>query len=62
MHTLPNISQSKGNYANKFIQLLEYRKVFFKKQAENEPGRLVPDIFFKKKMALNEVKASSIFR
>ena len=49
---LPNISQSKGNQTMKFYQLMEYNKtnIFFKNYAENEAGRLVPDLFlfFKK--------------
>ena len=30
---------------------------FFKNHAENESGRIVPDLFFKKKKALYDVKA-----
>ena len=49
---LPNISQSKGNQTMKFGQLIEYdrRNIFSKNYAENEAGRVVPDllIFFKK--------------
>ena len=32
----------------------------FKNQAENETGRLVPDLFLFSKKALNEVKASGL--
>ena len=44
---LPNISQSKCNQTTKFGQLKEYNKgiFFFKNYAENEAGRLVPDLF-----------------
>ena len=50
IHILPNISQSKGNemkFGMKFAQLIEYSKTifFFKNHAENEAGRLVPDVF-----------------
>ena len=47
IHVLPNISQSKGNQAMKFGQLIEYnkRKNFFQKLYEKwEAGRLVPDL------------------
>ena len=45
---LPNISRHKGRQAMKFGQLREYnmRNVFFKNHAENEAGRLLPDLFF----------------
>ena len=47
IHILPNISQSKGNQTMKFGQSIEYNKrnIFFKNYAENEAGRLVPDLF-----------------
>ena len=47
IHILPNISQSKDNQAMKFGQLLEYNKkyFFFKNYAENEAGKLVPNLF-----------------
>ena len=52
IHTLPNISQSKGNQTTKFGQLIEYNKknILLKYHAENGAGRLIPDIFlfFKK--------------
>ena len=44
----------------RFCQLIEYiaREVFFfKNHTGNEAGRLVPDLFFLKKEAFNEVKA-----
>ena len=44
----------------RFCQLIEYiaREVFFfKNHTGNEAGRLVPDLFFFKKEAFNEVKA-----
>ena len=47
IHVLPNISQSKGNQAMKFGQLIEYNKrnIFFQKLYEKwEAGRLVPDL------------------
>ena len=44
---LPNISRHKCRQAMKFGQLREYnRNVFFKNHAENEAGRLLPDLFF----------------
>ena len=48
IHMLPNISRHKGRQAMKFGQLREYnmRNVFFKNHAENEAGRLLPDLFF----------------
>ena len=54
VHILPNISQSKGNQAMKFSQLIEYfynnnltREIFFfKNYAENEARKLVHDFFF----------------
>ena len=46
IHILPNISGSKDNQTMKFGQLIEYKKIFlFKNYAENEAGRLVPDLF-----------------
>ena len=43
---LPNISRSKDNQAMEFDRLIEYNKknIFFKNHAENEAGRLVPDL------------------
>ena len=45
---LPNISRSKDKKAMKLGYLVEsnVRKFFFKNYAENENGRLVPDLFF----------------
>ena len=64
IHMLPNISRHKGRQAMKFGQLREYnmRNVFFKNHAENEAGRLLPDLFFFFffKKALYEVKASGL--
>ena len=47
IHIWSNISQSKGNQAIKFGQLIEFNKRCY---AENEARRLVPDLFlsFKK--------------
>ena len=58
---LPNVSRSRGNLAMKFVQLIKYsmKKFFLKMHAENEIGRLVPDLFLFFKKALYEVKASS---
>ena len=41
---------SKGNQTMKFGQLIKYKviKIFFKNQAENGAGRLLPDIVFLK--------------
>ena len=65
IHTLPNISQSKGNQTMKFGQLIEYKKrnSFFKNYAENEVRRLVSDLFlfFKKiNMRRKQVVCSSV--
>ena len=52
IHILANISQSKSSQIMKFGQLIEYNKrnIFLENYAENEAGRLVPDLplFFKK--------------
>ena len=48
IHTLPNISQSKGNHqTTKFGQLIEYNKrnIFLENYAEYETRRLIPDLF-----------------
>ena len=47
IYILPNISRSKDNHRMKFDQAIEYNKkiFFFKNHAENETGRLVPDLF-----------------
>ena len=62
IHILSNISQSKGNQTMKFDLVIEYNKgnIFFKKHAENETERLIPDLFFFLKKALDEVKASDL--
>ena len=46
----------------KFGQLMEYenRNIFFKSHAENEAGRLVPDLFLFFKKAFYEVKSSGL--
>ena len=55
---LTNISRRKENQAMKFGQLIEYvRNIFFKNHAENEAGRLIPDLFLFFKKALYKVKA-----
>ena len=48
IHILTNISRSKSNYTMKLGQLIEYNKwkIFLQKLcAENDAGRLVPDLF-----------------
>ena len=47
INILANISQSKGNQAMKVGQSIEYNTeiFFFRNYAENETGRLVPDLF-----------------
>ena len=44
---MPNISKSKSNQAVKFGQLIEYfnTNISFEMHAENEAGRIVPDLF-----------------
>ena len=59
IHILPNISRSKGNQAMKFGQLSEYNMRNIFKPAENQAGRLVPDLFLFFKKALFEIKASN---
>ena len=47
----------------KFGQLIGYKKInlfFFKNDAENEAGRLVPDLVLFLKKAFCEVKASGL--
>ena len=46
----------------KFGQLIEYNNIniFLKNHAENEAGRVVPDLFLFFKKALSEVKASGL--
>ena len=48
VHILSNISQSKENQTIKFGQLTKHskKKIFFKNYAENEAGRLAPDLFY----------------
>ena len=62
IHVLPNISRSKSNQTMKFGQFIEYYRsnIFFKNYAENELGRLVPDLFLFFKKALYEVKANAL--
>ena len=59
---LPNISRSKCNHAMQFGQFIEYnfRNIFFKYHAENEAGRLVPDLFLFFKNALHKVKTNGL--
>ena len=59
---MPNISQSEGNQAIKFGQLVEYNKrnISQKNNAEREAERLVPDFFLYFKKALYELKASGL--
>ena len=48
IHILTEISRTKGNQTMKPGQLIKYNKrniFFFKNYAENEAGRLVPDLF-----------------
>ena len=48
INILFSISESKSNQAVKLGQLIQYNKrnvFFFKSYAENEAGRLVPDLF-----------------
>ena len=62
MHILPNISQTKSSQTMKFCQLIEYNKrnIFLKNYAENEAGRLVPDLFLFFQKAEYEVKTSGL--
>ena len=62
MHILSNISRSKSNQTMKYDQLIEYNKrnIFLKNYAENEAGRLVPDLYLYFKKALYEVKAREL--
>ena len=51
IHTVPNISRSKGNKATKFGQLIEYYKknIFLEKSFTSCCGETVPRPFSKKK-------------
>ena len=49
---LPIISRSKGNLAMKLDQVIEDEIFFFKNDAENKLGELVPDLFLFFKKAL----------
>ena len=62
VHILPNISRSKSNQTIEFVQLIEYNKrlIFFKNHAENEAGRIVPDLSLFFKRVLYEIKASGL--
>ena len=62
IHILPNISRRKGNQTIKLGSLIEYHKsnIFLQNHAENEAGRLVPELFLLFKKALYEVKASGL--
>ena len=60
-HTLHSILQSKGNQAMKFGRVIEdKRNIFFKNHAENETGKLVPDLLLFFDKALYEVQASGM--
>ena len=50
IHTLTNISRSKGNQAMKFGQLIEYnmRNIFLKKSYTRCGGETIPKLFSKK--------------
>ena len=60
MNILPDNSKSKRNQTIKFGQLIEYNEIniFFENHAENDAGRLVPDLILFFKKVLYEVKAS----
>ena len=47
IHILPNVSRNKGNQTINVGQLIEYNlgNIFLQNHAENEAGRLVPDLF-----------------
>ena len=50
IHTLPNISRSKGNQTMKFGQLKEYNitSIFVEKSYTNCGGETIPRLFSKK--------------
>ena len=51
----------KSNLSMKFDQVIGYNKIFFfKNHAENEGGKLVPDLFLFFKKAFYEVKESGL--
>ena len=60
IYILHNISRSKNDQTRKIGKLLDYnvRILSFKNHAENDVGEVVAGLFFKKKKALNEVKAN----
>ena len=57
-----NISPIKGNQTVKYSQLIKFsnRNIFSQNHAENEPGRIVPELFLFYKKALHKVKASCL--
>ena len=64
LHILPNISRTKVSQAMKLGQLIEYNLggweiFFFKNDAENEAGTLVPGLFFVFKKGLYKVKTTT---
>ena len=62
IHIVPNISRGKGNQTMAFGRVIEYseRNIFLKNHAENEAGRLAPDLFFSFKKVLFELKSSGL--
>ena len=59
---MPNISRRKDNQTMEFGQLIKCNKrnILFKNHAENDEGRLVPDLFLFFKKALYELKVSDL--
>ena len=59
---MASISRSKSNQTLKFGHVIEYNNIniFFENHAENEAGRLVPELFLFFKKALCEVKANGL--
>ena len=61
IYILHNISRNERYKIMKFMQVIEYEKFFMKDCAENEAGRLAPDLFLFIKKNLFAVKASVLY-
>ena len=57
IHILPNISRSNENETWS-VNRKQRENIFFKNNADNQLGRLVPDLFLFIKIALYKVKTS----
>ena len=63
IHILPNVPPSKDNQTMKLgegTRIQQEKIFFFKSYAENDAGRLGPNLFFFSKNTLHDVKASGL--